>query len=136
MEPAPTEREAFIAYHVRTAKVFASPAFAISDAERAATAAAVFDRAFHPEGTARQYAAIVADGDRRERLRAIAAPTRIIHGVDDPLVPIEGSRDTARHVPGSELIEIPGMGHDLPPGLYDRFVELLSSHTAKAEAAG
>ena len=49
----------------------------------------------------------------------------VLHGEDDPLVPIAGGRDTAASIAGAELRTIPGMGHDLPPALYDIFVEAI-----------
>ncbi len=78
----------------------------------------LFDRSFYPQGTARQMAAIMAHGSRAERLRAVSAPTLVIHGAADPLVPIEGGRDTAQAIPGAELLVIEGMGHDLPEGAW------------------
>ncbi len=134
MSPAPRGREAFIAHHVRTSKVIASPGYPTPDEARAAMAARVYDRAFHPEGTARQYAAVVATGDRRKHIATITAPTLVIHGVDDPLVSVEGGRDIAANIPGAELLEIPGMGHDLPAGLADTIADAISDHTRKAEA--
>ena len=53
------------------------------------------------------------------RLAGIKARTLVIHGADDPLVPVEGGRDTAEAIPGARLKEIPGMGHDLPVELVD-----------------
>jgi pimeloyl-ACP methyl ester carboxylesterase len=82
-----------------------------------------FSRSFHPTGAARQMAAIIADGDRRARLASVNAPTLVIHGVDDPLVPVEGGRDTAASIPGAKLKEIAGMGHDLPVELVDEIAD-------------
>ncbi len=76
----------------------------------------MFDRSFTPLGTVRQMAAIFAHGNRVPRLGAVTAPTLVIHGLADPLVPVEGGRDTAKSIPGAQLLEIEGMGHDLPPG--------------------
>ena len=90
-----------------------------------------YQRSFHPTGPARQMAAIVADGDRRARLSGIKAPTLVIHGADDPLVPVEGGRDTAASIPGAKIVEIPGMGHDLPVELVDTIADAIAEH-AKA----
>lgn len=81
-----------------------------------------------PTGFLRQMAAIIADGDRTARLRQITAPTLVIHGSDDPLVPVAGGRDTARAIPGARLLEIDGMGHTLPPELVTPIVEAIDSH--------
>src|SRR3989442_709126 len=72
------------------------------------------DRCFSPAGAARQLVAILASGSRREALAAVTIPTLVIHGRDDPLIPLEAGLDTARAVPGAELLVIDGMGHDLP----------------------
>jgi pimeloyl-ACP methyl ester carboxylesterase len=134
MTPAPSEREAFIEYQLWTQKAIASPGYPTPDAVRAEMAGRIYDRAFHPAGTARQYAAIVASGDQRTAIATITAPTLVIHGVDDPLVPVEGGRDIAATIPGAELLEIPGMGHDVPPGLHETIASAISDHTRKADA--
>ena len=65
-------------------------------------------------------------------LKKITAPTLVIHGKDDALVPVSGGIDTARHVRGAKLELIEGMGHDLPKPLLPRFAELISSHADTA----
>ena len=85
-----------------------------------------------PAGFVRQMAAIIADGDRSRRLATITAPTLVIHGTADPLVPVEGGRDTARAIPGARLLEIDGMGHTLPPPLIDTVVGAIDDHARSA----
>jgi hypothetical protein len=51
-------------------------------------------------------------------------------------VPLAGGEDTARSIPGAELLVIEGMGHDLPEGAWPRIVGAISEHTGKAEAGG
>ena len=87
-----------------------------------------FERGWYPQGVARQTAAIVADGDRRAMLARIKAPTLVIHGEDDPLVPVAGGRDTAAHIAGARLTTIPGMGHDLPLALVDTLADAIADH--------
>jgi pimeloyl-ACP methyl ester carboxylesterase len=81
----------------------------------------------------RQLAAITVNGDRRAKLAKITAPTLVMHGDADPLVRVEGGRDTAACIPGAELEIIPGMGHDLPPALYDRVVDGICRSIARAK---
>jgi pimeloyl-ACP methyl ester carboxylesterase len=69
--------------------------------------------------------AIVADGDRTPMLDRIDAPTTVIHGAADPLVPVACGEDLARRIRGATLCKIEGMGHDLPEPLLERFVEAL-----------
>jgi pimeloyl-ACP methyl ester carboxylesterase len=79
--------------------------------------------------------AVGASGDRRGKLATIRAPTMVLHGEADPLVPVIGGRDTAANIPGAELITIPGMGHDLPPALYDIFIQTIWRAIERARAA-
>jgi proline iminopeptidase len=85
-------------------------------------------RGYYPAGITRQLVAIIASGDRRRLLRKIGAPTLVIHGAEDPLVPVEAGRDTARHIAGAKLMVIDGMGHDLAPGLQPILVEAIAAH--------
>jgi pimeloyl-ACP methyl ester carboxylesterase len=93
-----------------------------------------FERAFDPPGFARQLAAIWTSGDRTEAVRGITAPTLVIHGEIDPLIPIGGGRATAAAIQGSELLVIDGMGHDLPPQLWPRIADAIVAHVERAEA--
>ena len=90
-------------------------------------------RGYHPAGVTRQLVAIIASGDRRRLLRKIRTPTLVIHGAEDPLVPVEAGRDTARHIAGARLMVIDGMGHDLPPGLLPILVEAIAAHCHESE---
>ena len=80
-------------------------------------------RAWRPAGTARQLLAVVADGDRTPLLHDVRAPTRVIHGEADPLVPVAAGRDLVEQIAGAEGDFIPGMGHDLPLQLLPRLAE-------------
>jgi pimeloyl-ACP methyl ester carboxylesterase len=83
-------------------------------------AAAAVERSFTPEGFDRQVAAIAGTRDRTELLGAVTAPTLVIHGLVDPLVKLSGGVATAMAVPGSRLLALPDMGHDLPqPRLHE-----------------
>jgi len=133
MTPPPPDREGAIEAGVRTFQTIGSPGYPIDPAYLRARAAAAYDRAWHPLGVARQLTAIVGSGSRRERLAALTVPTLVIHGRQDPLVPLACGEDTAKSVPGAHLEVIDGMGHDLPPALWDRFIDLIGAHTARAD---
>ncbi len=115
-----------IGLHV--SRAIGSPGYPASEDRLRANITRDYTRSYFPEGAARQISAIVADGDRRKRLKAVKAPTLVIHGVDDPLVPVEGGRDTAAHIPGAKLLEVPGMGHDLPLELVDQIADAIAEH--------
>ena len=124
--------EAFLDYGMASAKVIGSPGYPVDDAEQRAQLLADYQRAFYPVGTSRQMAAIVASGDRRKALATITAPTVVIHGADDPLVQVQGGEDTAATISGAELHIIPGMGHNLPRGLWKPVADLIERATQKA----
>ena len=132
MTPLPTDRAAQIERQVQVSRTIGSPAYPSDEAELRALAARVFDRGVNPPGFARQLLAILASGSRREALAGVRAPTLVIHGADDPLVPVEGGRDTAAAIPGATLLEIPGMGHDLPRALWPAIVDAIAKHAEQA----
>jgi pimeloyl-ACP methyl ester carboxylesterase len=134
MAPPPTDRAGSLEAAVRTWRIIGSPGFPFDEARIRERAGRLYDRSFHPRGVARQLAAILAHGNRAPKLRELSTPTLVIRGAADPLVPLEGGRDTARAIPGAELLVIEGMGHDLPEGAWPQLVGAISEHTAKAEA--
>jgi pimeloyl-ACP methyl ester carboxylesterase len=91
-------------------------------------------RAFHPAGATRQLLAIVADGDRSPMLRHVTAPTRVMHGRDDPLVPVAAAHDLVRKIGHAEIEVVPGWGHDLPPALMPRLAAGIARNAERAGA--
>ncbi|WP_077147403.1 alpha/beta fold hydrolase [Sphingopyxis sp. KK2] len=133
--PMSGDPEAMIAYSVRAARVIGSPAYPAEEERLQRRVRGDFERGWYPQGVARQMAAIVADGDRRAMLKTIAAPTLVIHGEADPLVPLAGGKDTAASIPGARLMTIPGMGHDLPLALVDTLADAVAGHARELAAA-
>ena len=127
--------EAFIAHQMQNGRVIGSPGYPWTDAELRERAESEYRRAFNPAGVARQRQAIGADGDRTPELRKLNVPTVVLHGADDPLVQPLGGEATAAAIPGAELRMIPGMGHDLPPGLHDIFLDAICSAASRAKTA-
>lgn len=103
-----------------------------SDDDLRARIEAAYDRSNYPVGPRRQISAIGETGDLRRYTRKITAPTLVIHGDADPLVPKEGGMDIAKNIPGSTLELIEGMGHDLPKKHLKRITSLLVSHMRAA----
>lgn len=120
--PAP-DRASAIESAIAAARVTASTGFLVTDDHLRARVTVAYDRGYHPAGTMRQLAAILADGDRTEQLRDVTAPTMVIHGSADPLIDSSGGEATASAVPGAELLVVPGMGHDLPEGAWPHIVD-------------
>jgi len=128
--PSAGDADAMFAHLITSAQLISSPGYPRSDEEWRELIGASLQRSFYPPGFIRQMAAIVADGSRVERLRKINTPTLVIHGREDPLVPVEGGIDTARHIRDSRLEIIDGMGHDIPPPLVEKITGLIADHAA------
>lgn len=123
--------ETIVAHLQRVMKLIGSPAFPPDPERQRERLLASVRRAWHPAGTARQIVAVIADGDRSPLLPRIVAPTRIIHGEADPLVPVAAARDLARRVAGAQLDIIPGMGHDLPLQLLPRLADGIADNARR-----
>jgi pimeloyl-ACP methyl ester carboxylesterase len=128
----PTDRDSAIQRQVDGLRVFGSPAPYADEDRWRADAAAAFDRAFRPDGIARQMTAIGASGSRADGLRQLDVPTLVIHGSADKLIDPIGGRRTAELIPGARFELIEGMGHDYPPGLWERWVDLVVGHALGA----
>jgi pimeloyl-ACP methyl ester carboxylesterase len=130
----PADRDGFVEHMVKNAALIGSPGFERDEADLRQLAQASFDRGRNPAGSARQLAAIMALGDRTPALRRITAPTLVIHGKADKLVRPSGGRATANAIPGAALLEIEGMGHDLPRGVWAQITDAIVENAARATA--
>ena len=126
--PANASLEQVIPVGITVSRAIGSPAYPAAEERLRDRIARDFHRSFYPQGAARQLAAIIDDGDRRARLKRIGVPSLVIHGIDDPLVPVEGGRDTAANIRGAKLHEIKGMGHDLPLELVEEISDVIAAH--------
>ena len=133
--PASMEERVLVDHGVKIGRTIGSPGYPADDERLRANVTRDVRRSLYPAGLPRQLAAIVADGCRRERLAGVVAPTLVIHGEGDPLVPVEGGRDTAAHIRGAKLKTIPGMGHDLPLALMDEIADAIAAHAHAAAPA-
>ena len=95
-----------------------------------------FDRGVSASGVLRQMMAILTQPNRSPRLRALRMPTLVVHGLADKMVHVSGGRATAAAIPGAELLLIDGMGHDLPPELYETFADAIATATRDRPGAG
>lgn len=119
----------------RLFQTLGSPAWPMDGARLRAIGEVAHGRGVSPRGFLRQFAAVLASGDRRARLREVHVPTLIIHGSRDPMFPIRAGRDVARMMPDATWLPIAGMGHDLPPPLWPTLVAAITRHATRADAA-
>lgn len=126
------DRESVIQDGMRIFRVIGSPEFPTPDAELRAKIEQATDRSYYPPGVGRHLLAVLASGTRVQLLKQINVPTLVIHGADDPVIPVEAGKDTARHIPGAALQIIPGMGHDLPSALIPILTDAIAGHCLAA----
>lgn len=130
--PPVKSREEAIERGVQVWRVLESPAYPRAESVLREQEGAFYDRDYDPAGSVRQLGAILASPDRTERLRSVATPTLVIHGEADPLVDVSGGRATAAAIPDAMLRTYPGMGHDLPPELWESYVDEIVANTKRA----
>ncbi len=129
----PTERSAHIDHMVSIFKAMSGSGFAFDEKWASMMAGRAFDRCFCPEGTARQIRAAMSQEDRRTALASVSVPTLVVHGNEDPVIPVESGINTVDAIPGAELLLIEGMGHDLPHGgAWPEIVDAIANHLLKA----
>jgi pimeloyl-ACP methyl ester carboxylesterase len=116
---------------MRLFTLIGSPAYRPDPDEFRARLAASVERAWRPSGVARQLVAVAADGDRTSMLSRIAAPTHIVHGAADPLIPVAAAHELHARIAGSTLEIIEGMGHDLPAPLWPRLAAAIGAPPAR-----
>jgi len=125
-QPEGPAREQLVAHGLKLRRAIAGSGYPIPEAELRRFVEKNLDRRWYPEGAARQYLSVLASGDRVEMLKTVKVPTLVLHGEDDPLLPVECGRDVAALVPGAEIQTYPGWGHDFPGGMIPTVIERIS----------
>jgi pimeloyl-ACP methyl ester carboxylesterase len=128
-------REGYVASSARLWRMIGSPAYPETPEAVDARAAETWDRGLSATGVARQMLAILGQPDRSRRLGELTMPTLVIHGLNDKMVHVSGGRATARAIPGSELMLVPGMGHDVPAELRERIVAAIRRVASRSDRA-
>lgn len=126
--PTPTDLDGYTSHYKKLMKVLRGPGFPADEALDEVRARRAHSRGISPAGVARQFAAILASGSRKERLASLSVPTLVIHGRNDPLVPLACGIDVARAVPGAEMLTVERMGHALALSTWPPIIEAISNH--------
>ena len=131
LTPPPQDRDGYIQHAVEVFHAFSGGSDKFDETLEKELSANSYDRSFYPVGFIRQLAAILASGDRTQSLASVTAPTLVIHGANDPLVPLAHGRATARAIPGAKLLVVEGLGHGIAyPALWDEIVDAIRQHTS------
>ena len=135
--PASDSREDRIAAGMKVWRVIGSPGYPATDDELREAVTREIDRVpYDPAGFARQFVAIVAATPRNDILKSVTCPALVIHGAADPLVPVEGGKDTAASIPGAQLTIVPGMAHDFTDALVPIYLEHVGAFVTQVERTG
>jgi len=118
-------REAYVATSARVWQAIGSPGYPADMETVRSRAEETFDRGVSASGVMRQMLAILNQPDRSKALKALRMPVAIVHGSADKMVHVSGGRATARVIPGAELLVIDGMGHDMPPELFETYTDII-----------
>ena len=132
--PQRPDAQTYMAHMGHVLSVIGSPNYPPDPQRQQQRLMASFSRAYRPAGTARQLVAVAADGDRSPLLHRIVAPTRVIHGEADPLVPLPAAHDLVSKIAGAVADIVPGMGHDLPLPLLPRIADGIAKNAVRAAA--
>nr|WP_184082776.1 alpha/beta hydrolase [Afipia massiliensis] len=136
LAPPPTTKEEYLTRFGQTWKVLRGASFPLDEAKDLERAERTYARGLNPAGVGRQLRAILASGNRKDRLRSVKAPTLVIHGTIDPLVKMEAGKDTAASIPGAKLLLIEGMGHALPIPMWPTIIGAIAEHAHGATKRG
>ncbi len=135
LTPPPRDREGYIERSARIFGLVGSTGFDRDEQYIRERAAQAYDRGYDVRAGGRQLGAILSSGNRTKMLKRITAPTLVIHGTVDKMIRPSGGRATARAIPGARMMEIEGMGHDLPRGVWTPIIDAISEHTRAADGA-
>jgi pimeloyl-ACP methyl ester carboxylesterase len=130
--PRTAHIDARVEHLARVFAVIGSPAYPADPVRLRGRLRTSVQRAWRPDGVARQLHAIVAHGDRSALLAGVRVPTALIHGSADPLVRVAAAHDLQRKIAGASLDAIDGMGHDLPPALLPRFAAIIARNATRS----
>ncbi len=114
LTPAPEDRKGYVDHMTHFFRLTYGTGHPFDETFHKELAGKAYDRCFYPEGTARQYLAIMTQKDRVEDLGKLKTPSLVVHGDDDHLLPLIAGKATSDAIPNSKLKVIKGMGHVIP----------------------
>ena len=124
--------EAYVEGSVKFSRMIGSPGYPEDDDAVRARARETWSRGVNFKDTMRHMIAVVTQRDRTAALQQLRIPATVLHGRNDKMVHVSGGRATAEAIPGARLVLVPGMGHNLPSGLFGVFVDAIRSAADRA----
>lgn len=136
MAPSPAKtREEAIEQYLQNELWSASPAYEFDTPWIRELGGQIWDRGWYPEGTARQFGAILRSRDHTEALRSVTVPTLIVQGGADRMVDPAAATALAAAIPNSKVKLYPGLGHELNRAIWPELVPMIVENTRQGEAA-
>jgi pimeloyl-ACP methyl ester carboxylesterase len=123
--------EEYVEGTLKFSKIIGSPGYPEDEELIRARARETWSRGVNFGDTMRHMLAVVTQRDRTPGLRTLSMPVTVVHGRNDKMVHLSGGRATAAAVPGARLVLVPGMGHNLPAGLFDTLTDAIVSNAAR-----
>lgn len=126
-----SDRNAAAEFLVESERLCAGSGGAFDAAAAKAVALRVLERTESPASMF-NHGSVTTRADWTGRFRAIACPVLVIHGEEDPILPVENGRAIAAGIDGAEIEVLPGVGHELPSRWLDRIADRIAAHVGGA----
>ena len=111
-------------------RLLAGPLHAFDEAAQRALAEAEVETGWAAETG--HGVAVHSSPSRLERLGEIDVPTLVVHGDADPVYPVDHGRALGLGIDGAVLVEVEGLGHEIPDPFLATMAPVIVRHLAGA----
>jgi pimeloyl-ACP methyl ester carboxylesterase len=130
----PVTRPAQIEFDLRRYGILAGSRYPFDEAHWRALLGRCHDRASDWAASSNHHLAMAAsDPDLRPRLGQLDVPTVVLHGTDDPAVPIAHGQALAEAIPGARFVPIEGFGHQFHPDVYPLWIDTVATQVQEEQ---
>lgn len=131
-EPDWSDRAAVVDHLVEQSRIGAARSVPFDEAEVRAMVELIVGRSANPQSANNHFSVggVGENGDDiRSRLGQVTTPTLIVHGTEDPVLPLPHGIALAKEIPGAELVTLEATGHELPRRVWDTLIPAILRHT-------
>lgn len=122
-----SHREAAADFLVESERLCAGSGAPFDGAAAKAVALRVLARTDSPASMF-NHGSVTTREDWSGRFREIVCPVLVLHGEEDPILPVENGKAIAAGIRSVQLETLPGVGHELPPGRLDWIADQIAAH--------
>jgi len=127
-----SDEAAVVEDFVEMFRVLAGPAHPFDAGRERALATVELIRSPNIASSGNHAIAVATTPPWRHRLAEVACPALVIHGTDDPILPLPHGLALAADIPGARLLTLDGVGHELPVATWDCVLAAVLDHTGRA----